>query len=234
MSKNKRVEQRSYGTPLLIIIIIILIAILVFRLIPETPPIPIKYITDTVYVHKPYEVPKPYEVIVPPKIVKIYDTVKIKEPDWVIVDSLRFSITQDSILIDGFKKELALHKDYLRFYPTNPKLISLSLNKNVLSITGLSIDGNIYDNQYPINTEQYRYLWENNALTSDELPKVTLKNPVKYYMGGGLNLWSRDPYFTLRAEKSFGRVNVYSSAYLALTNKKISTLNFGFEYSLRK
>lgn len=185
--------------------------------------------TDTIIVNRPYKVPTPYKVEVPAQKVTIYEKISVK--DQKALDSMKLIMQADSILIQGLKSELAIHVNYLKRFPQNPKLINLDLNRTNLSLSLLNTDGNIAVSNYPIELNRFRYRWSDNILTSKS-DIFKQKSKMEYYFGGGLSTWYFSPFFTMKAEKGGEKSRIYLQAYLPIFNRRTANVNIGYEKKL--
>lgn len=131
--------------------------------------------TDTVYIPEIFTIPEPFEIIMNPSKVEIYrkDTTSkynefsLREKDLVLFTPNRL----DSLIID---------LNYLKNLPMNPKLLSLDLNQNQLSLGLLDINGITSRISYPLNLQNYSYRWNGNFLTSKKQPNFKFYPTLGY------------------------------------------------------
>lgn len=202
-----------------------------YRMQPEPDHIldpNIQWKTDTIKVPEPYTVPVPYDVEVPPRIVKIY------EVDSTAIDSLKLLMFQDSIIISGLKNQVAIHQNYLKQFPYNPKLINFDLVFDTLSLTLLDIDGITSAISYPIFIEFYKYNWSAGELTREDnirqIPQQ--KNYLNYKFGLGYDLLYVTPYLQGEISKDISKFELYGRIGVGLLNIESSEIKLGANYNL--
>ena len=86
---------------------------------------------------------------------------------------------------------------YIKNYPTADKLIDFELNKNLLDITSLNIEGNTKRQKYPLDLNKFNYYWYNNTLNYEIRDKPYVE-PTKniwnqLYINGGFDLLNQAP-----------------------------------------
>jgi len=191
------------------------------------------YITDTIYADTTYLPSEPYPIPTPPKIVTIY------EIDSLALDLLKLKLVQDSlhynIIIQGLETVIAIHENYIKQFPQNPKLIGLELQRDTLSLGLLNISGNIIKYEYPIFLNRFRYQWTLSGLSHETHLPPTLKSYfADYFVGGGVDVLWKSPYFSFRVEKEWTRIRLYGSTQIGLLKREANQLKIGIDYNLRK
>lgn len=132
-------------------------------------PDPYNYVTDTIVIGKEYteelekqvaELKKENQVLreAPPKTIKEYIT---PDPEYIDVEKIPDSII---LYIRDLETRIAISDKYLKNFPQAPKLISFNLDLNQLSLSLLTIEGNTFENTYPLYLETYDYMWYDNKL----------------------------------------------------------------------
>lgn len=113
-----------------------------------------EYITDTVYIEKPFEPEPTFSQFVKPKRILVYDTINVVHK---VKDSISYSISsQDSLF------QFILEKDKIKL--------------NLFNQTS-----GIYSSRiFPINLEDYQYNWYQGNLTSDYVGKKLKIKPYAY------------------------------------------------------
>lgn len=165
--------------PLLVIITLVILLILSHcNRKPIIIPDPYNYITDTIYIGQEYvdklekeitELKKKNKVLreAPPKTVKEY---LASDPIEVEVEKVPDSII---LLIKDLETRLAVSDKYLKNFPEAYKLINFNLNQDELSLGLLNIEGNIFENSYPLYLSLYDYAWFDNKLHYYETSRRT-------------------------------------------------------------
>lgn len=113
-----------------------------------------EYITDTVYIDKPFEPEPTFSQFVKPKRILVYDTIHVVHK---VKDSISYSISsQDSLF------QFILEKDKIKL--------------NLFNQTS-----GIYSSRiFPINLEDYQYNWYQGNLTSEYVGKKLKIKPYAY------------------------------------------------------
>lgn len=191
----------------------------------------IEYKTIRVEVPNPYPVPKPYPVDSPPKIIKKFIT------DSSLLDSLKLVIENQNIVITGLSDSLSIHQNYLKQFPSNPKLIELLLSKDSLSLALLNIQGQIYQNTYPIFLNHYRYKYTNSGLTSIKIKPIVEEDlPESHwltiYSGMYYCILQNNFYPYIRMEKDIKNFKLNTNINLNLNDYTNSQLLIGIGYKL--
>jgi len=217
----------------IIILIIILGFITWYILIRKEPVVePLiryKYKTDTIYADTIYIPGKPYPIKTPPKTITIY------EVNNAALDSLIIIISQDSIIISDLKFQIAIHENYLKQFPSNPKLIQLGLHRDTLSLGLLNIGGFVSEYNFPIYLNEFRYKWTVKGMSHEtyQLPTLEEHKPfAHYFVGGGVDLLYLSPIVSGKIEKSWTRIRLYGTADVGLLKKEASSIKLGIDYRI--
>jgi hypothetical protein len=189
------------------------------------PPKPITtYITDTVYIDKPYVMPiapKGFKYIVKPTIVGY------QHPDMAIVgvlsrknDSLQQVITN----IKGKVDTVIISDNFLTLFPKSPKLLSLYLKYDSLWITLLNTKADVVTLHYPLDFPANAYWFSDNTFTSKPFPvpkkKVPLKPSMSVYTGIGLPIdGTIYPLLSLQYTQPIRPVQLQLEAQMTINNK---------------
>jgi len=215
-------------TLLFLLIVGIIIWDIFFRVRPVSPPVvEYRYVTDTIIDSVPYVVPKPYPVPTPPKIVVIYDSLKL--------DSMQLVLSEKNIIILGLKEQIAIHQNFLKQFPNNPKLLSLDLNRDTIGISLLQISGQIHEARWPMDFNRFNYRWDfNSGLTRivTKPPPIEKRLIPDYFVGGGVDLLWLSPYLSGRAEISWNKLRLHGTTELGFLRKEASSIKIGLEYKL--
>lgn len=188
-----------------------------------------QYVTDTVYVDKPYEVPVPYSVPTPPRTITVYKV------DTAAVENLKLILHQRELRIAGLLDTISLHQNYLKQYPSNPKLVGLSLSRDTLNLGLLQISGQIEERSWPIDLNAWAYNWNfNSDLSRHATQPPPIKKPELFqlFVGGGADLLAPSPYGSLRAEFHIKKFRIYSDANLLFKIPEASNVRIGLEYRI--
>ena len=154
--------MKKYTLVTLSVLVIILLSLLVYRSFKkEDPP---SIVTETIYSSKPFILPEPLKFVSNPKLIILYD--KVKTTDSIPISKIE--LVHDTIrLYNNDSIYNTLSKYYLSFFPKNPKLISLDLNSESLSMTTLNIDGSLKTEIHDLDLVKYKYRYLNNSFYSD-------------------------------------------------------------------
>lgn len=219
---------------LIIILIISIIGLIVWDSFIRKHSIPkpitlidYQYSTDTVWVDTLYLIGDPYPVPTPPRTIIRY------EMDSVALNYLKLIISKQRIYIAGLKDTITLHENYLKQFPSHPKLIELSLIKDSIMLGLLQISGQAESKQWPIDLNRFKYRWDYiNDLTRIEtkLPPIEEKPFAEYFVGGGVDLLWRSPYISGKIEKDLTRIRLYCNANIGLLNHETSSIKIGVDY----
>lgn len=74
---------------------------------------------------------------------------------------------------------LKVHRDFLSFYPTNPKLIKAYIKKQNLDLHFLTTGGKIRTVSFKTDLDRYDYLWENGSFSAKEKPPLSTPPNIK-------------------------------------------------------
>jgi len=197
----------------------VIIGIMVLIIIPNTcgrggdnKGNPYNYITDTVYVDKPYipllEKDKDLNdkiIGTPPEKVIIYKT---PNPKNVYIEKIPDSIL---VYIKGLKDSLriALSDKYIKNYPLSNKLINFKLTHDEFNITTLTTGGIIKEEKTPLLPNKFNYYWNGNNLYREERDRqYSERDPNTWnqlYVNGGYDLFHRAPKVGLDYSLKLGR-----------------------------
>ena len=226
-----KITNKTLNRILLLIILVGVFYVIFFHRTEPTHILDpnIQWKTDTIKVPEPYAVPEPYGIKVPPRIVKIY------EVDSSALDSLKLIIKNDSITIAGLHNQINIHSNYLKLFPTNPKLIALDLSFDTLSLSLLNISGIITSYDYPIFIEFFKYHWSEGQLTKEDNIRVIPQNPnfLNYKAGLGYDLLFLTPYIQGEISKDISKFDIYGRIGFGLLNNKASEIRVGVNYNFK-
>lgn len=224
--------KRIYLVAIIQLFIIIGLVLYIINLYKKDIPITevINTHTDTTIVKDYFKPIKPLKNITLPTTIIEYRPIKVE--DKYVIKSLKLKITQDSLEILGLKEKLSLHQDYIKLYPKNPKLISLSLSQKLLTLSLLQTDGIIRDYNYNLFLDGYKYHWLSNQMTLEYNRPNIKRNPMGIYLGTSSTINNFDPLISVRAEKQWARKRIYLGTSLGLLSTERSRIEFGLEYNL--
>ena len=219
---------------LIIILIIIIIGLIIWDSFIRKYPIPdpiinYEYVTDTLYKPEPYPIPEPYPVPTPPRTIIKY------EVDSVTLNYFKLTISKQNIYIASLLDTIAIHQNYIKQFPKNPKLLELSLIKDSLYLGLLQISGQAKKKNWPIDLNRFSYRWDYiNDLSRKitKLPPTEEKPFAQYFVGGGVDLLWHSPYISGKIEKDWARIRLYSNADIGLLNWETSSIKIGIDYKL--
>jgi len=187
------------------------------------------YVTDTVWLDTVIVVSEPYYIHTPPKTVIIYKT------DSSSLDSLSLILKEKEIVIASLKDSISIHENYLKQFPSNPKILGMDLNKDSLSLGLLSISGQTQINSWPINLDRFDYRWVHGSDLSrhpTQSPPIKERSQTQYFMGGGVDLLKTSPYILGRIQKDWARIMLYGDIRLGLLEIETSGIQIGINYEV--
>jgi hypothetical protein len=222
--------KKNLNTILLIAIILFIGWYVFLRKVELLKPIiDYRYKTDTIFIDTLYVPGKPYPVHTPPKIVKIYVI------DTAALDSIKLALNEKEIIISGLKESIAISVNYLKQFPSNPKLLAMDLTRDTLKLGLLSITGQVQENVWPIDLNQFNYRWNYGSDLSRhpvQSPPIKEKPFADYFIGGGVDIPHTTPYVSFRMEKNWTRIRLYGDMRVVLLNNNRGSINIGADYKL--
>ena len=167
-------NKASFVINIILCVLVIILCLLLFnRKFIDSGVDRTEYVTDTFIVERPYKVPVPYKDTAKPRVVIGWLSPKSNDSLILINDSLiRLLDSLGNLKYD-------INGDFLKLYPTSPKLISLELDIDTLSITTMGIQANVSTNKYPLWLLSEKYLWIDGTLTYKKVPHKN--TPIKPY-----------------------------------------------------
>ena len=194
-----------------------------------TPPsvISYSYIPDTIYIPAPYPIPEPYPVETPPRIITYYQV------DSTAIDSMSLIISELDIMVMGLLDTISIHQNYFKQYPSNPKLLTIDLKKDSMSVGLLNITGIPQKDKWPIDLARFNYRWLNDGGLSRSptlQPPTKERSPLEYFVGGGVDFLYLSPYVSGSIEKDWARIRLYSTAEFGLLKKEANSIKLGVDY----
>jgi len=194
-----------------------------------------EYVTDTIYSKVPYEVPVPYGIEVDPITKVIYRTDTL----W---DDAKLAYLKDSLklIISSLEGKIEIKDSYLKQHPYCHKLINLDLSYHELRMTLLNIEGEIFEDNYPLDLLNNNYRYQLNCFSAEKL-----KNPIgslsfweklkpELFVGAKYDLVSNSFFISSWASKDIGRVNLSLDAHLNVFADPPTALLLGIGYKLGK
>jgi hypothetical protein len=223
--------MKKYLNTILLVLIILFIGWYVFlrKVEPIKPTISYQYHTDTLFIDTLYVPGKPYPIPTPPKTVKIYVI------DSVALDSIKLALNEKEIIISGLKDSIAISVNYLKQFPSNPKLLTMDLKRDTLILGLLPISGQIQENAWPIDLNQFNYRWNFGSDLSrhpTQSPPTGKKPFANYFVGGGVDILHTVPYLSGRIEKQWSSLRFYGDIRVVLFNNDKGSINIGADYQL--
>jgi hypothetical protein len=181
------------------------------------PPEPLNdYKVDTIYLTYP-GIPPPLNTNIKPKTLIIYSG---------LVDSLKLIRVNDSLqaVIDSIKKDTVFIKDkFLTLFPQYPKLISMDLKLDSLSLTLLGIDAKLKGYIFPLQLNHYQYRWGIEGLSASPIPPkgIPSKSRISSELMGyaGYQFFSHDPIVGLIQTVEFSRISFSGDLSMTISNK---------------
>jgi len=218
-------------------LIIILIAVIMLqRCSKDKQPEPINryiYKTDSLYKDKYFKAVEELKNKIPPKVITRW-----KDPipgEDIIIEK----VPDSTILYIGkLKTRLSIADNFIKNYPTNPKLLELKLDKSNLELTTLDINNKAETFQYPLYLDNYSYQWlEKQMTTSDyhikkERTKFDMSN---LYIVTGYDYLNKNNTIGLDYTLKLGRIKVMADTKLLLQKSTDNIeANIGIGYKLFK
>lgn len=122
----------------------------------ETKPV-YKYLTDSLYYKKYWELKKEITEKTPPiQVIKWLDTI-------VDIDTIYIKGDIVKVVVKD-KDTLNINSQFISQYPDNPKLLEFKLGHDELEITTFTKDAKTYTDKYPLYLHDYKYQWYDNSL----------------------------------------------------------------------
>ena len=181
-----------------------------------------KYKTDTLKVEVPYEVEVEVEKVTPPKLVIKWKDRPVPYEVQVVPDSLKLLIKN----LEDSLQSVLIDKKFLTNFPKASKLINFDLKFDTLNITTLDIAGETESNIYPMDFDNYKYQWYDNALHHEDFKKKKPKDKTKWkqlYMDGGYDFIQQSPLLGINYNVKFSRVRVSAGTTMHLQPVPIIT-----------
>lgn len=126
--------------------------------------------TDTVLIDKPITIKEiiidTFRITIPPKVVTKY---KLLPTQYVEV-----ACDDDSLitLLDSLGNELSkINKAFVLIAPTSSKIISGLFTKKDLSLTLLNTQGELYNLEYLVNYDKFKYQYLDNKIKVEAIPE---------------------------------------------------------------
>jgi len=222
-------KQNYISLVLLLIIAGLAIWYFFFRKEPTpTQTVSYEYVTDTVYIDRIIKVKVPTGISTSPQTVLVYKT------DSSVIDSLNIELKNKQILLSSLMYSVSLHQSFITQFPTNPKLLSLALYRDSLSLGLLNTKGEVTESMWPIDLNKWYYTWDNESdllRYSTNIPKPD-KPFLDFYMGGGFDMLWVSPYVSASVEKNISRIRLYGNAQLGLLKNEVHGLKIGIDYRI--
>lgn len=217
-----------------LIIIFLLVCVIAYLLIfykGKPLPYPVtKYEYDTVFIDRPYPVPRPYLVEVPIQGTTIY------KPDLNSLDSMKILLNEKDILIYRLNRQTIISQNYLKQFPSNPKLLELNLSLDTLSLSLLRTDGIPSKSIFGLSLSGFKYKWTNAGLSVTRVNSPPVKKHIvlNYFAEGGVNFLYFSPYIGFNVETEISRIRLYAGIEAGLLKKEASSINLGIKYRINK
>ena len=181
------------------------------------PPEPLNnYQVDTIYLSYP-GTPPPLNTNVKPKTLIIYSG---------LVDSLKLIRINDSLqaVIDSLKGDTVFIKDkFLTLFPQYPKLISMDLKLDSLSLTLLNTDATLKGYIFPLQLSYYQYRWGIEGLSASITPPKVVSGRSRLsseLMGyAGYQFFSHKPLVGFLQTFQVSRISLSGDISLTIENK---------------
>lgn len=139
------------------------------------------------------------------------------------------------ILIDDLEDSLEVAWDFLATFPKQPKLLTLDLLKDSLSLGLLRIDGQTSKETYPIFLDRFTYSYDGSTFA-----RTPVKSQKPVFNGDDIRLeagydWlGRRPYAAARYELEFRRLRFGASSILTVEQQPQLLLLTGVGLKLDK
>lgn len=229
-------------------IILILLALLLNKCgnnkptyIPNNPQtvVPRDTITKKVYV---YDTITRYITIVPPSVTKYVTIPQIDSNAWVKdyvgtdTDNIHFFTWDKGIDIPSPKRDsLQVSATFLYGFPNNPKIIKNTISRDSITYDLFYPSGEIFTKSYPINTQNYSYVWENDHLKAlDALPiKVKPKLHGESYVYTTYNPFQHSAILSVDYAITYKKLALYTKAYVSVNQLPSNGVEAGLRLKLR-
>jgi hypothetical protein len=168
-----------------------------------------------------------------PQIQYVYLPEKGKKPQEV-------NCTSDSLtlIMDSLKNEiLKIPLSFLTTYQNNPKLVSGFFKKDSLELSLFYPNGSSITNKYPMDYDNYNYLWFENNLKANKLDKKPEKSNVsntfyEIYVNSGILTYPSSYFLNADYEFHYKKFKIETTASYLIT-PNIPTLSLGIGYKLK-
>ncbi len=226
--------MKQLNTFLKLIILLAIVGLVVYSMFfwKPAPVIEYKYVTDTIHDSIPYEVSVPFRIETPPSVIVEYVI------DSTALDEYKLIIHSQNILIKKLADSLFIHSNFIKAYPSNPKIVGIGLYRDTLQMGLLEIAGVFREYTWPIDLNRYNYRWDlNNGFTRKRLKPTALPPTEKapfanYYVGGAVDIMQSNFMLTGRIEKSIASARLYTSLQFGLLDITESNFQIGVEYNI--
>lgn len=224
-------------TQYLLLITIGLLLYFIFKPIKKEPKVIYDYETDIIELKKTFKSElnqlkkelKGYKET-PPKIEYRYTKEKssnkiqtIKDSTVIIIDTITQSIT-------------SIDKNFILSYPQAPKLLRMGLDSDLLSMTLLNISGNILEEEYPMDFNNYTYIYNGAGLNYKKKKPTKWKIPLNLlYAKVGYEFIDNNPYIGLDYQILLtDRLSIITKGDIFLSKEPTTLLQIGMGYRLLK
>ena len=193
--------------------------------------------TDTVEVKVDYsQLPKPiYKNYVPPAVVVNYvDSTK------TINNHKQVIVSNDSLLqvIDSLQNEITeISLDYIRRYPSSPKLIYGEYSGDTARFDLLEIDGQIRTYKYGVNYTRFGYQWLSSAdFRAHTITRTTFSELLEkstLYGNAGYSFTLAKPFISMDYSLYKRRYRLDFDTRMTLENSPVFRFDVGLGYKIK-
>jgi len=224
IKKNNRI-------PIMIIITLVIVIILLLQCDGQRDKgkVDYTYITDTIYVNKPYEIIKTITKKTPPKTIKIYETVYIPADTvykW-----------KDKIIIITKKDSFSYNENFLTRYILSPKLLNIDLAFDTMNITILDTAGITSSQIYPLDFSRYKYQWYDGQLHHKKLLFKNFNKDWNFtglYANVGFDFFKLSPLIGIDYSINWRFIRIRSNFNLYINQNPSLSLDLGVGFKLIK
>lgn len=143
-----------------------------------------------------------------------------------------------TLIMDSLKNEiLKIPLSFLTTYQNNPKLVSGFFRKDSLELSLFYPNGSSLTNKYPMDYDNYNYLWFENNLKAQKLDKKPEKLNVsntfyEIYVNSGILTYPSSYFLNADYEFHYKKFKIETTASYLIT-PNIPTLSLGIGYKLK-
>lgn len=203
---------------------------------PEKPYT--EYTTDTIYSEKSFSEGELTRIkkLIEEGIKTNPSTITYYKPEYIDrVETIEVIPDSLLVLVDDLQDSLEIAWDYLAQFPKQPKLLSLDLVKDSISLGLLSINGKTKKETYPIFLDEFQYTYDGSSMSRspNRVPKKVFKGD-DFRVLAGYSLLGKYPYTGASYSIGVGKFSVGATSILTIQEQPQLLLLTGVSLKLDK